>query len=115
LPQKVQTLICPTCGCSLVRLGIKEDESNTYNYNHIEYSFCCNGCLDLFIIEPDKYIAEINNIVVCPTCLGEKPIESTVKSVYAQRELHFCRCPHCIKEFERNPDYFINRLKANGL
>ncbi len=70
------------------------------------------GCLDLFTIEPDKYIAEINNIVVCPTCLGEKPIESTVKSVYAQRELHFCRCPHCIKEFERNPDYFINRLKA---
>jgi len=113
LHQKVQTTICPTCGCSLVRLGT-EDKSNTYIYNGVPYDFCCKGCLELFIIEPDKYITEINNVVVCPTCLGEKRIGSTTKLVYAEMEFYFCRCPHCIKAFERNPDYFINRLKANA-
>ena len=39
------TPICPTCGCSLVRLGISKDKAATYSYSGEEYHFCCRGAL----------------------------------------------------------------------
>jgi YHS domain-containing protein len=65
-------LICPTCGCSLVRLGISKDNSIVYDYERKDYRFCCDGCAKIFANSPKKYLREIKNIVVCPTCLGDK-------------------------------------------
>jgi YHS domain-containing protein len=108
----VTTPICPACGCSLVRLGINKQESVTYGYNGKDYNFCCDGCVKIFVDDPEKYLLEINNITVCPTCLAEKPIQSTVKLNYDVKDFHFCRCPHCIEEFKKNPEYFIKRLSG---
>jgi len=29
----MKTLICPTCGCSLVRLGVKKEQAIPHTYN----------------------------------------------------------------------------------
>jgi YHS domain-containing protein len=108
----ITTPICPTCGCSLVRLGIKKEEAVTFGYSGKDYNFCCNGCEKKFAEDPERYLSGINNIVVCPTCLAEKPIESTIKIKYDSNDIHFCRCPCCVEEFRKNPQYFINRLSG---
>jgi len=51
----MKTLICPTCGCSLVRLGISKEKAFPHSYNSEEYRFCCQACVDLFTIDPQKY------------------------------------------------------------
>ena len=89
------------------------DNSKVYSYNDKDYNFCCSGCVDLFTKQPEKYLAEISKLVVCPICLGEKPIESTIKSMFAGKEFHFCRCPHCIEEFNKNPECFIKHLEGD--
>ncbi len=105
-------LICPTCGCSLVRLGISKDKSIVSSYNGKDYHFCCDGCVKIFTNFPEKYLEEIKDKVVCPICLAEKSIIHTVKLNHNGNIIHFCRCPHCINEFNKNPDYFIKRISG---
>ncbi len=106
----MESLICPTCGCSLVRLGISKERSVSYSHNNKEYQFCCNGCLELFKTDPEKYLREISNLVVCPVCLKEKPIEWTTNLDHEGTTFYFCRCPHCMNEFKKKPEHFIKRL-----
>jgi len=113
----METLICPTCNCSLVRLGITPDKAATYSYNGEKLYFCCQGCADLFITstDPQKYLDEIENLTVCPTCLAEKPPEMAVKLEIAGHEAYFCRCPHCHEAFKKDPDFYIRRLEGRVL
>ena len=106
----MKTYICPPCGCSLVRLGIKKENSTSYTHNNSEYLFCCTGCLDIFKEDPEKYLQEISNLVVCPVCLREKSIELTSKINHEGTTYHFCRCPHCEDQFKKKPNYYIRRL-----
>ncbi len=107
---KMQTPVCPTCGCSLVRLGIKTEDAVSCIYHGKEYKFCCKGCADLFPGNRDSLLAETQNLEVCPACLAEKPRRLTVQHIYNSTELYFCRCPACIVLFESNPDYYLARL-----
>ena len=109
----MKTPVCPTCGCSLVRLGISKDNSIRHRHNGDEYLFCCQGCVDLFIADPQKHLQETSNLVVCPTCLGERPPQRAVELKVAGQELHFCRCPSCAEVFRKNPDYYIRRLEGS--
>jgi YHS domain-containing protein len=106
----MKTPICPTCGCSLVRLEIKKEKAVAYVYETIEYLFCCQGCMQEFISEPARYVREISDLIVCPVCLGEKPLKSALRFDFAGEEFHFCRCPHCVEEFRKNLEPFIERL-----
>jgi YHS domain-containing protein len=108
----MQTLICPTCGCSLVRLRIGEDGAVSYHYDGEEYRFCCEGCVEVFVTDPEKYRHEVSNLVVCPVCLAEKPLETSVELEHAGNTLRFCRCPHCAEEFEKNPEHYLTRLSG---
>ena len=108
----MKTLICRTCGCSLVRLGISKENSVAHRYKDEEYRFCCQGCVDLFITDPGAYLRETNNLIVCPTCLAEKPVKWAAKMKIGQQEVHFCRCPYCAEVFEKNPDFYIKRLEG---
>ena len=65
------TPICPACGCSLIRLGIGSDRWAKLIYEGKEYFCCCQDCADLFNQDPAKYLKEIKDWVVCPTCLAE--------------------------------------------
>ncbi len=110
----MKTLICPTCNCSLVRLGITPDKAATYTHNSEKLYFCCQGCADLFSnsTNPQKYLDEITDLIVCPSCLGEKPLKLAVKLEIAGQEVHFCRCPHCHESFKKDPDFYIGRLES---
>ena len=108
----MKTLICPTCGCSLVRLGISKENAVAYRYNSAEYHFCCQGCVDVFITDPQKYLQKSNDMIVCPSCLAEKPLERAVKSTVAGQEVHFCGCPYCEEVFQKDPDFYIKRLEG---
>ena len=107
----MNTPICPTCGCSLVRLKISKDKAAISRYEDKEYYFCCQGCVDIFVVDPQKYLQEIDGLIVCPSCLAEKPRHLAVKEEVAGREVYFCRCPHCLDAFTEKPDYYINRLQ----
>ena len=106
----MNTLIDPTCGCSLVRLGISKDEAAAYTYEGEEWYFCCQGCLDQFITDPQKHLRETRGLIVCPTCLTEKPLNLTKKLEFDGEVFYFCRCPLCMEEFKKNPEYYIKRL-----
>ena len=108
----METLICRTCGCSLVRLGISKEQAVAYSHNGEEHHFCCQGCTDLFITDPPKYLQETSNLIVCPSCLAEKPPEMTVKLEISGQEMNFCRCPYCVDVFQKDPDFYIKRLEG---
>ena len=108
----MKTPICSTCGCSLVRLGIADDDALGYRHEATDYIFCCQGCVEVFITDPQKYLKETNDLIVCPACLAEKPRESAVKLNFSGQEVHFCRCPHCVEAFQENPDFYIQRLEG---
>ncbi len=106
----MKTLICPTCGCSLVRLGINKDQAVAYSYEDQVYYFCCDGCLEQFIADPERHLRETGGLIVCPVCLTEKTLDLTTKLDLDEADIYFCRCPHCMDEFNKNPDYYIKRL-----
>jgi len=107
----MNTLICPTCGCSLGRLGISKDKAALFLHKNKEYSFCCQGCVDLFISDPEKFLRETKDLIVCPTCLAEKPFNTAVKMEIAGQEMLFCRYPYCPEVFQKAPEFYIKRLE----
>ena len=109
----MDTRICPTCGCSLVRLGIGKENWVAQIHNGESYYFCCQGCVDLFVANPGERLEETRGMIVCPTCLAEKPLQQAVTIEIAGQELHFCRCPQCVTVFQRNPDFYIERLEGS--
>ena len=100
----------PTCGCSLVRLGFPTDRAIPHDYHGNTYHFCCQGCADLFMTDPQKYLQDSHDLVVCPTCLAEKPRSQAVAMTQAGQEVHFCRCPYCQEAFQKNPEFYTQRL-----
>ncbi|WP_422343425.1 hypothetical protein [Parasphingorhabdus sp.] len=104
--------ICPTCGCSLVRLGITDDHAAQAIYNEIVYFFCCQGCADIFQKHPKRFVEEVRDIHVCPACLAEKPTAYTVPVLHNGQEIRFCRCPHCAEVFAKDPDFYLDRLSG---
>jgi len=108
----LETLICPTCGCSLVRLGISKDKATIYTHAGRDYFFCCKGCVDVFVTDPKNRIEETKDLVICPTCLAEKNPQSAVSLEHDGKEIYFCRCPHCVDMFKKNPSYYLMRLQG---
>ena len=107
----MKSVICPTCGCSLVRLNISREQAAPVTYRGADYYFCCKGCAERFASDAERYLAQIRDVVVCPACLGEKPAGLTVILEHAGRTLNFCGCPHCEESFAREPDRLVARLE----
>ncbi len=108
----METRICRTCGCSLVRLGISDDEAAARHCDGEQHLFCCEGCADLFVTDPEQYLRETQDLIVCPTCLAEKPMGSAVTVSIGGKEVHFCRCPYCVEVFKQDPDFYAQRLQG---
>jgi YHS domain-containing protein len=106
----MRSVICSTCGCSLVRLGIRRGSATHHQHGGRELYFCCQGCLDRFLADPDLFLNRNRDIVVCPTCLGEKPLAVTVRVERDGTTLYFCGCPHCEEAFDRGPEGLTQRL-----
>jgi YHS domain-containing protein len=102
--------ICPYCGCSLARLGIARQAAAKTMHAGAELLFCCQGCLDGFTADPDRYLAEIRDLIVCPTCLAEKPRDLAVAIEHDGETVYFCRCPGCPERFKQEPEPLLARL-----
>ena len=108
----MKTLICRYCGCSLVRLAVTRDQAATHTYDGKEYHFCCQGCVDLFVADPERHLQRTKDLVVCPSCLAEKTPELTFTFEYAGQDVAYCGCPYCQEGFEKDPSYYIKRLEG---
>ena len=106
----MRTKICPTCGCSLVRLGITDQQSAQLTFQDVQYFFCCQGCKDSFLKDPEPFVKEVADMHVCPVCLAEKPTAYTVSLNHEGQQIHFCRCIFCMETFKKDPDYYLARL-----
>lgn len=93
-----------------MRLGIPKAKAIAHTYESTEYLFCCNGCMEQFASAPDSYRQEVSDLIVCPVCLGEKRLSMAVSKEFAGEKFDFCRCPHCVEEFKKNPEHFIERF-----
>ncbi len=108
----MKTLICPYCGCSLVRLGLRKEKAATFSHDGTEYYFCCLDCADEFAADPERHLERTKDLVVCPSCLAEKTPELTFTFEYAEQEVPYCGCPYCREGFQKDPDYYIKRLEG---
>jgi YHS domain-containing protein len=107
----VKSVLCPTCGCSLVRLAVSREKAVRVRYDGADHYFCCQGCAERFRSDPGRHLAQIRDVVVCPGCLGEKPVGVTVGVEFQGRVLNFCGCPHCEEAFRDNPERLLARLE----
>jgi YHS domain-containing protein len=100
-------------------------------YEGVKVYFCCWGCDDKFLAEPEKYIPKLPESVqqriraaeaaaspvdaaageiaqtTCPVMGGE--IDPTVYTDYHGVRVYFC-CPPCIETFEADPQEYIPEL-----
>ncbi len=106
----METLICRTCGCSLVRLGIREEDAASVEHDGERYLFCCHGCADHFESDPERYLQETRDLIVCPTCLAEKPLDMSLTLNIGGHDVSFCRCPSCVEVFKADPEPYLRRL-----
>jgi YHS domain-containing protein len=106
----MKSVLCPTCGCSLVRLQISREQAVQLSHDGADYYFCCDGCAEIFRSDPKRYLAQIRDVVVCPGCLGEKPLAVTVSVEHSGTTVSFCGCPHCEEVFARDPDRLVAHL-----
>lgn len=104
------TPICPTCGCSLVRLGMTRDKAAVFEHDGAELLFCCQGCIESFRESPEIFLEQFRDWIVCPTCLGEKPKDVAISITHDGEEIYFCRCPYCVEEFRKRPNELLDRL-----
>lgn len=109
-----RTAVCPGCGCSLARLGIDRDQAVTFDYEGGTLRFCCEGCLGVFNEDPERVLAEIRDVVVCPSCLGEKHISRTAALEHEGAVVMLCRCPRCAEAFRNDPERLLQRLAASS-
>ena len=96
----------------MVRLGIDRINAPSLRFEGVDYLFCCDACASDFLAAPAMYLSEIEDIVVCPTCLAEKTRDPTVALEHRGQTIYFCRCPHCREEFLANPDALLRRLAS---
>lgn len=107
----MKSVLCPTCGCSLIRLQISREQAVHLTYAGADYHFCCDdGCARVFRSNPERYLAQIRDVVVCPGCLGEKPRAVMTMVEHSGMTVNFCGCPHCADAFAQDPDRLIARL-----
>ena len=66
----------------------------------------------VFEENPKPLLEETNSLIVCPSCLAEKPMKQTVELKYQGETFHFCKCPHCMTVFQEDPEYYIKRLNG---
>ena len=81
--------------------------------------FCCDGCDDMFLKDPEKYLDKLpqfkNSEVegsdieqkICPV-MGN-PIDKNIFIEYKGKKVYFC-CPGCDKIFNENPEKYLDKL-----
>ncbi len=111
-----------TCLVSGQKLGSMGEPVDTVYRNRL-VRFCCAGCNATFDADPAKYLKKLDAAIVekqkdaypAGTCVvsGEKlgAKGEPVDYVAGNRLVRFC-CAGCIKEFEKAPRTYLDKLDA---
>lgn len=109
-PKVIPTPICPGCLSSLVRLGMHKSTAVAHNYHGREYYFCSRECVDVFERDGERYLLELNDLIVCPVCLGERYVRSAGLASVDGSSYYTCRAPRCQEYLAEAPDFYMKRL-----
>jgi YHS domain-containing protein len=110
--QRFNNTICPV-------MNTRGNGKNHIVHNGIRYELCCKGCEKAFAKKPDTFLAKLPNkgkIVegtntTCPVMGGK--VNKKVFTVHNGKKVYFC-CPGCDKTFEKDPEKYKAKLKANA-
>ncbi|MEE9293899.1 MAG: hypothetical protein V3W34_02895 [Phycisphaerae bacterium] len=113
---KVMQFACPICSKphrAAVQRPVKE---GLLGVKLAEVYFCSDDCAAAFDKENDKTAAKklesvLTSQTVCP--LSGKPIDVEVSQEYNGKKIFFC-CTDCVKEFEKDKDGVLAKLKAGA-
>lgn len=128
--QSEETVTCATTGKTMK----KSDAKATYEYKGTTYYFCCDGCKEAFVKNPEKYIhkkateeqmhehgeaaeehmhahGEEDGTVVDPVC-GMKIKKSDAKATYEHngKTYYFCM-ESCLEKFKKDPEKYAQKTE----
>lgn len=128
----------PVCG-----MNVSENSEHYYQYQGKKYLFCCDGCKQKFIKNPEAYLQETKSISGCgcaskakvaapsSSCCGSQKTKAeqyidpvcgmTVTDLskphteYLGQNYYFC-CQGCLSKFQANPEQYLEKdqPKASG-
>jgi len=99
------TVTCPVSGKTVK----KSEAKGPYVYMGKTYYFCCDGCREAFIKDPEKYAHnDADNTVMDPVC-GMKVKKSEAKATYEYngKTYYFCM-EECLEKFKKDPEKYAN-------
>ena len=98
--KQVTNKLCPVSG------GPVSDKYRA-EYNGQYVYVCCEGCVNEFKKDPEKFVAKmskeerelIKTNEVCP--VSGEPIDKTKSLEFEGRKVYFC-CDHCIEKYKKD-------------
>ena len=99
------TVTCPVSG----KIVKKSEAEGPYVYKGKTYYFCCGGCREAFVKDPEKYThSDADSTVMDPVC-GMKVKKSEAKATYEYngKTYHFCM-EECMEKFKKDPEKYAN-------
>jgi len=99
------SMTCPVSGETFN----KSEDTESMEYNGKTYYFCCAGCKEKFVKDPEKYVKSNGDKIICPVMGNEvKDPAKATSSVYKGKTYYFC-CPGCKEPFDKDPEKYLNK------
>jgi len=95
----------PVCG-----MDVNPESPHRYTYQHIEYGFCSDTCLDKFRTHPERYLKPAS--YTDPVCGMVVSAESKYQFHFDSVEYHFCS-ERCKEKFASDPGSYLSGEKMD--
>jgi YHS domain-containing protein len=100
-------------------MGGKLTKESYADYQGQRVYFCCPGCEEPFMKDPDKYFEQAakdkvvfeNVQTTCPV-MGN-PIDKKFFTYYKGRGIYFC-CADCVEKFKADPGKYMKNLEGGA-
>jgi YHS domain-containing protein len=105
---------CPVMGGNI--------DKNIYtDYEGKRIYFCCQGCVETFKKDPEKYVSmmEKDGVVLesvahaeekCP--VSGEPVDKAIYTEYEGTRVYFC-CNRCLEEFKKDPEKYMKGMESH--
>jgi YHS domain-containing protein len=119
--QQIQKTPVLQTGCPIMEGEINKELYADYQGKRIY--FCCKGCINMFMKEPDKYMKEMEDQGItledtpnpqhkCPV-MG-KEVNKELFVDYDGKRVFFC-CQMCVDKFKKDPNTYLKKLLDEGV
>lgn len=112
--QAKEKVICPVSGKEIKSV----EDAPKYEYKGKTYYFCCDGCKEAFMKDPEKHLqadahahAHPEDAAYDPVCnMKVKKEEAAATHEYDGKTYYFCM-EQCKEKFVQNPEKYIQKQK----